>query len=351
MSNIYPFQNDSQIAEEASLWVARLDRGLSDEETQALRHWLAAHPKHRELLMEMADLWDRMDRLSVLSELFDAPAAQAPQKNNRKPVFWALAASTLAVALAFGLFVPAGLPPAPLPPAAPLSGTSNTLYETGIGAHSTVNLPDGTRMQLNTNTQVSVSYSAQQRLLLLKKGELLVEVAHDKQRPLRVQVGDKWVEAVGTAFSVYLKDEQDFDVIVTEGRVKVAPVSDTAAATADDKSAIKELARGEKLSVRANLGSALAGVEKITTTLINDRLLWRDGKLVFRGEALQDALRELGRYTTDTITIADPRIQQIRIAGLYKTGDTEGLLMALQENFNIANRRLANGSIELRLQE
>ncbi|AQT60404.1 FecR family protein [Cellvibrio sp. PSBB023] len=357
MSNIYQFQTESQIYDDASLWIARLDRGLSDEETEALRHWLSLSPKHKDCLLEMAHLWDRMDSLSVLSELFDPPVAQAPVRRTFGRTGWAVAASVLLVVLAVKLLVPATLVQAPTPAPSPLqasSGTSNTLYETGIGAHSTVNLPDGTRMLLNTNTQVSVTYSEHQRLLILKKGELLVEVAHDKQRPLRVQVGDKVVEAVGTAFNVYLKDEANFDVIVTEGRVKVKALADMADSSiesptkADRVQEFQELGRGEKLSVRE---SQAVAVETIGATVIHDRLSWRDGNLVFRGETLQDALDQLSRYTPENFKVVDPRISDVRIAGLYKAGDVDGLLLALKENFNIASMRSTDGVIELSLQQ
>jgi transmembrane sensor len=353
MSNIYQFQPESQIYDDASLWVTRLDRGLSEAETEALRQWLALSPKHKDCLLEMADLWDRMDSLSVLSELFDPPVAQ-PQKNRGiGHTAWAVAASVLALVFAINLLIPATLTHDPVPEAQPLlasSETSNTLYETGIGAHSTVNLPDGTKMLLNTNTQVSVTYSDNERLLVLKKGELLVEVAHDKQRPLRVQVGSKVVEAVGTAFNVYLKDDQSFDVIVTEGRVHVKPIADKTITVVDPNNhskTIQELGRGEKLSVRASQSTE---VEAIGLAVINDRLSWRDGNLAFRGETLQDALNELSRYTPDSFKVVDPRIKDVRIAGLYKAGDVDGLLLALKENFNITHLRSSDGVIELSLQ-
>lgn len=366
MSNVYPFQTENQIYEEASLWVTRLERGLSDTETEALRQWLSLSPKHKDCLLEIANLWDRMDRLSVLSELFDRPAAQ-PAKAAAKyhsGRIWAVAASVSLLAIALSLLLPALQlqTPSTAPKTVQLAKdeapttleTSNTLYETGVGAHSTVNLPDGTKMLLNTNTQVSVTYSEHERLLILKKGELMVEVAHDKQRPLRVQIGSKVVEAVGTAFNVYRKDEQNFDVIVTEGRVQVKPVTNTLAdnttnsATDLKTAAIQELGRGEKMSVRASLPAA---IETIATAIIQDRLSWRDGNVVFRGETLLDALAELSRYTPDTFKVVDSRINDIRIAGLYKAGDTEGLLSALKENFNIASQRSANGVIELSLQQ
>ena len=355
MTNIYQLQTANQIYEGASRRVTRLDRGLSDEETEALRQWLMLSPKHKECLLEMAKLWDRMDSLSVLSELFDAPAAQPRAVGNkwRSPAraVWAVAASALVLVLAFNVLAPATLlqEPSEQQPLQAGSTTSNTLYETGIGAHSTINLPDGTKLLLNTNTQVSVTYSDHERLLVLKKGGLLVEVAHDKQRPLRVQVGDRVVEAVGTVFNVYLKEELDFDVIVTEGKVHVKPMTDknnTIANAIAEPGIIQELEQGEKLSARA---SKPAAVETIATAVIHDRLSWRDGNLVFRGETLQDALNELSRYTPENFKVVDQRINDVRIAGLYKAGDVDGLLVALKENFNIDSARSSDGVIELSL--
>ncbi len=357
MTNIYQFQTDNQIYEEASLWVTRLDRGLSDEETNTLRRWLSQNPKHKHCLLEMATLWDRMDSLSVLSELFDPPVAQTQTQTTTKTKWslkhttWGIAASTLFAIVAFNLLTP--VTPvqeiAQQPPAK--DTTTNTLYETGVGANSTINLPDGTQLSLNTNTQVSVTYSEHERLLVLNKGELLVDVAHDKQRPLRVQVGDRVVEAVGTVFNVYLKDKLDFDVIVTEGKVHVKPVThktNTIADTIKEPGIIQELAQGEKLSARA---SKPVAVESIGAAIINDRLSWRDGNLVFRGETLQDALNEVSRYTPDRFQIIDQRISSMRIAGLYKAGDVDGLLSALKENFNITSVRTPEGVIELSLQK
>jgi len=155
------------------------------------------------------------------------------------------------------------------------------------------------------------------------------------------------VEAVGTAFNVYLKEDESVDVIVTEGRVRVKPLphSDDVSELADQ---VRDLVRGQKLTVRDS--QALA-VEEVDSTLINDRLSWRDGNLVFRGETLREALNELSRYTPATFKVVDSRIRDVRIAGLYKAGDVDGLLLALKENFNIDHRRTGSGVIELSLRD
>lgn len=340
MSNVIPLQTDESIYDDASLWVARLDRGLSKDETRALRRWLNQSSRHRECLLEMADLWDRMDSLAVLSELFDPPARSVHGKWFGLGSAAAVAASVLFVVSALGLFAP--LMPWDSEKQSPGVGAvaqEKTVYETGIGAHSTVNLPDGTRMLLNTNTLVSVTYSDNERLLDLSRGELHVEVEHDPSRPLRVKAGGKVVEAVGTAFNVYLMDDEDVDVIVTEGVVHVKSAHENAI---DEP--VQELIKGQKLSIRALQPKYVGAVNE---THIEDRLSWRDGNLVFRGESLQEALAEVSRYTTLDFKIADPEVAQVRIAGLYKAGDVDGLLLALRENFDIEHHRTADGTVIL----
>ncbi len=340
MSNVIPLQTDESIYDDASLWVARLDRGLSGEGTWALQRWLKQSSRHRECLLEMADLWDRMDSLAVLSELFDPPAKSAHGKWFGLGAATAVAASVLFLVAALGLFTPLlSWNSAQQDPGVLASAQENTVYETGIGAHSTVNLPDGTRMLLNTNTLVSVTYSDDERLLELTRGELHVEVDHDPSRPLRVKAGGKVVEAVGTAFNVYLMDYEDVDVIVTEG---VVHVKSTEEGAVDEP--IQELLKGQKLSIRARQPKVIDSVDE---TRIEDRLSWRDGNLVFRGETLEEALSEVSRYTTLDFKVSDPEIAEVRIAGLYKAGDVDGLLLALRENFNIQHHRTSNGTVVL----
>ena len=66
MSNVSKFTSKDDIHEEACLWVSRIDRGLTSEETDTLRDWLNASQSHRRILFDVARVWDD---LSVLNEL------------------------------------------------------------------------------------------------------------------------------------------------------------------------------------------------------------------------------------------------------------------------------------------
>ena len=77
MSNIHNLFPPDNEFDEACDWLAKIDRGLSEEEEQALEDWLAADNAHADQLKLMAELWDQMDSLSRLSALFPAPDARS----------------------------------------------------------------------------------------------------------------------------------------------------------------------------------------------------------------------------------------------------------------------------------
>jgi transmembrane sensor len=61
--------------------------------------------------------------------------------------------------------------------------------------------------------------------------------------------------------------------------------------------------------------------------------------LVFQGEPLQQALAEVDRYTNVEFILADEALQRTHISGSFRTGDVDGLLLALRVNYGIDSRR------------
>jgi transmembrane sensor len=70
MGNIFRFSSRRQIRNKAAVWIARIDRELTDQERQSLKHWLSDSPRHREALAKAGQLWRGMDVLAKLSTLF-----------------------------------------------------------------------------------------------------------------------------------------------------------------------------------------------------------------------------------------------------------------------------------------
>lgn len=320
MSNIVDFPNQEKRFDEASLWIARLDRKLSKSEEVELQNWLAQDAENAKALMRLAQLWDKMDRLSLLSEI-----VQIQPRKKSYAVRYAMAASFLFACI--GVFL--------LMPSTAEKQNPELAYQTSVGEQRKIFLEDGSTLILNTDSQVQVIYSAKQRLLLLKRGEIHIDVAHDTSRPLRVVANDKVVQAVGTAFDVRVLNSTKVKLWVTEGRVAIADNKHIANPAAMEKEPLNKpnlfISKGEK----AILSGLNQQVEKISDGEMTAQLSWQQGNIVFRGETLDEAVLEFNRYSDKIFVIQDPSLKQIRIAGVFKIGDTPSLLSTLQNNFDI----------------
>ena len=346
MSKIYKFPDQDRISDEASLWLARLDRGLTAQEHKDLQSWMVNDKRHRTTLFRMAELWDKMDTLSRLSDLFPPVAP--------KQRFAFAHATGLVLILAGFIFSWILLQPVVGVGALEqnvLVGTG--VYETAIGESSLVELPDKSKVMLNTSTLVHTRYSDEQRYIVLERGEAHFTVARDVERPFVVSAGGQIIQAVGTAFNVKLRDDNLVALVVTEGRVAIGE-------TAESSNPFSKLDRKEGVTVRLSQSTPILSegeaaildaeeiqIEKIKPEQLASSLSWQDGNIVFEGETLEEAIREISRYTTVKFEIVDEQIKTVRIAGMFKSGDINGLLMTLYENFSISSQQVNNEHILL----
>ncbi|MEC8804479.1 MAG: FecR domain-containing protein [Pseudomonadota bacterium] len=340
MSNVIPMQNDQDRRQQAAEWIAKMDRDLSSSELEQLRAWIRADQRNERELEECARLWDMLGALHSLADLM-------PQE--KKPSSWrpAALAASLALALVAGLAVlvnDASVQPAHEPQVAEVSEVvDQAIYTTPVGDQSTIHLNDGSVVQLNTETQLQVRMTAEYRLLTLEQGEIHIDVAHDPQRPLRVLVGDKVFEALGTSFNVRIDESGEVELIVTEGRVRVELPAESFTVSEQD-SGNTELAQGERIVL-----NEVPEVEAIADGDIEVKLAWREGMLVFRGSSLDEAVREVGRYTHLEFVVQSEDLKAMRVAGVFKAGDVEGFLASLRANFDVVDRRIDEETIALSL--
>lgn len=121
-----------------------------------------------------------------------------------------------------------------------------------------------------------------------------------------------------------------------------AAPSTSAAAAADSQ---------EGLTVGAGQSALIEnGVEHIraySLPEIERQMAWKNGMLIFRGERLVDALAEVERYAP-VVFVVLPELDDIRVGGYFRTGDVDGVLLALKESFGIEARRLEDGRVQLR---
>jgi transmembrane sensor len=346
MSNIQTFSSKQDIQQQACEWISRLDRGLKSDEEQDFSNWISTSKTHQKYLFEVAQTWDD---LSVLHELSGLSPLKNKQVSHRNVFSYK---TRIAIAASFALMLISCL--------ALIVNTqliysvadpSQLVFETrtSIGENRILSLTDGSVIHLNTDSVVSVNFSDTRRDVKLLRGEAHFEVAHDAQRPFIVIAGDNTLTAVGTAFNVQITNAHQLELLVTDGKVLVKnkqqnyPIS--AAPTVSHSAAeISELmVAGQKALITQQSIQQL----NLSNEQIQTDLAWQQGMLVFHGEPLIEALHEISRYTSISFTLADEQVKKRRVAGYFKAGDIQGLLFALENNFNIVYTKLDDQTIVL----
>ena len=353
MNNVHDMRSPSQQSEdEASVWIAKLDRGLSSAETKALSLWMDQSESNETTLLAMAELWDNMGALSRLAEVFPHASLQPAQPSPRRPAFgFGLASviyATIALVAVASLLTVGYLGNSRFETSDLVDAR---VYETAVGGLSTFELTDGSRITLNTNSRIEVDFRLSSRAIRLDYGEIHIDVAHDPDRPLVITAGQRMIQAIGTAFTVKLLDPNQVELLVAEGKVEVGIVSAPQLERIQLRSA-QELPRptgilyveeGERLLMSAS-GEEL---ERLEDAEIADQLSWREGNLVFTGESLADAVAEISRYTSVNFVFVDDELRHVRVAGLYKAGDVNGFLASVRSNFDIHYERIDGKTILL----
>lgn len=212
-------------------------------------------------------------------------------------------------------------------------------YGTRIGEQRMVELEDHTRIVLDAATSLRVRYSKDARIVQLTQGQAQFSVAKDRLRPFKLQVGAHTIVALGTVFTVDYVD-REVRVAMIEGQVAVV-AGQTGAA--QGKSAAIELSAGEELRMNdAGPGPIISKADLEAATA------WREGKIIFRGETLEQAVRRLNRYSRVRIQIEDPSLAAERISGVFEARDTQGFVSAVQQYLPVVVER-KDSTIELKM--
>ncbi|MBK1679208.1 FecR family protein [Rhodocyclus tenuis] len=200
-------------------------------------------------------------------------------------------------------------------------------YASARGELMDVPLPDGSHVQLDTETEIDVVFYRQRRELVLRKGQAMFSVQADAARPFRVAAGQTRVTVVGTRFSVRNTPQQvgmeAVQVAVERGRVRVSANPDTfgrwlSASIGGPPAA--ELVAGQQ--VVSLLDGEPGPIRSIPPEAVAP---WRNYRISFLDTPLGQALAELGRYVDTGLVIRDARVAELRISGSFDPRQMDAL--------------------------
>lgn len=328
----------ARIEAEAAVWLSLRDRGMTETETTRFVHWFQEDRRHAEVFESLDRTWSQF---SVLTPARKIPLADmdpdllAPR--TRPPVdrFAWKAVAGLAAALVLVFIGVAKF------------GTGSAI-ETTVGGFQRLDLPDGSVMQMNTDTVVRIRYNAAERRVLLSRGEAHFIVTKDPVRPFIVAARGVAVRAVGTAFNVRLRDDS-VDVLVTEGRVQVLDDkrggSLLGAGTAGEPSLLVAGERALIPDARTVGAPAAVRVSEASSVEIDHALAWQERRLEFESVTLAEVVAEFNRYNRHKLVIEDPRLAARLFGGTFRADGYDALVGLLENNFDVVAVREADRTL------
>jgi transmembrane sensor len=334
--------------EEATRWFVILQQpDLSVRTLNAWKRWESV-PENRQVFDELERLWVALDEIdppampshpAILEDDYDgsesvarwrarrlkaaplkvaqlkvveSPPALAevasPNAGSHRAWYYFAAAATLFVSIAAG-FLLLGRDRLP--------GVQSELevFETAVGEHRDVRLSDGSTIQLGARSSLSVTMSERYRTVVLNSGEAAFSVAHDTARPFNVMAGNGMITAVGTAFNVRRREDDQVVVTVTEGVVQVTPNvveprSESAAPGPSPAAPRRQrLERGQQISYGED--GRLSSVK----TVDDNAVTWHDGRLHYRQEPLRNIVPDINRYSRKPIVLGDRAAGELLFTG------------------------------------
>lgn len=209
-------------------------------------------------------------------------------------------------------------------------GWNVTHYHTASGEQRRIVLSDGSKVLLNTDSEVRIQTMrpGQPRLAYVERGEALFDVYPDSDRPFLVETAHGMVRVLGTQFAVHSFQEQTL-VTVVEGKVALFDRS-VDKRSLDHHKAKATLAANQQLSItEAANGIAAKTVDALQQTS------WQQGKLIYNGVAFDDVVADLSRYVDGQIELGVNELKSINVVAVMEISDRSAMVKALQAAFNV----------------
>lgn len=289
--------------EQAAEWLVRLQDGATSADHAACEQWRSSDPQH-------ALAWERAEKL--MSKLGTLPPELAMPVLSRAPGS-RRAAVTRIVALM--LTVPAGWAAWRYAESQPWAGEIHTT----TGERRLVTLADGTSVTLNTASAIDVRYTAEERLIVLRNGEILVRSASTPDaRPLRVSTAEGLMQPLGTVFNVR-RHACSTELAVLEGAVRVTP--------AHAAQNVQVIGAGTQTRFNARHIAPARATDPALSA-------WTTGMLLADQMRLEDLVAELSRYRKGLLRV-DPAVASLRVSGAFPITDTERTLDMLVSTYPV----------------
>lgn len=310
LSGVFPVSAipaiDPKLVDQAIAWSVRLRLHAADpRQLQAFHAWRSADAGHEAAWQRIEAMQQAIAALppQVAGQVLAARAAEVSGRKGRRQALKLMLGAAMVGA---GAYVGRDTP---------WAQQAMADYATGTGQRRQVVLEDGTELLLNTGTSLNVRYAAGQRLVELRRGEVMITTGRDaaspQHRPFLASTSDGTMLAKGTRFLVR-KDDEHTRLTVLEHAVEL----DNAAGAAP----VLALAGDSYFMSRQAIWKA--DVAEF------DPSAWTEGLIAAREMRMDRFLAELSRYRPGLLR-CDPAVASLPVSGIFQLADTDRTLEVL----------------------
>ncbi|HAZ03246.1 MAG: hypothetical protein A2W90_08650 [Bacteroidetes bacterium GWF2_42_66] len=205
-----------------------------------------------------------------------------------------------------------------------------------MGSRVSFNLPDGTKGWLNSGSTLTYPLPFCENRKVTLDGEAWFDVFHNEKRPFEINAGESMIRVLGTSFNVSTySDEKYVEVVLQNGKVEFSNKSQKNKVIL--KPSEQLILQGDRLNINP------VDVSKYKA--------WTEGRLIFRGDNMDEVAKRIERWYNVKVEIADEDLVQFSFRATFVDDSLEDVFNQLSmtspiEYKIIPRKQLQDGTYE-----
>ncbi len=205
------------------------------------------------------------------------------------------------------------------------------VYTTDHNTHKNITLSDGSVIQINANSRVSIlEIPDNENRFVTLQGEAFFNVVHNPNRKFSVLVNDEVVEVLGTEFNVRSENQEGLYVTVLNGSVSLSS-SNVLSGMRERRSVV--LKEGQSAIMDFSDGKI-----HIEDSGAENFLVWKTGRWVFDDLTLENVCRHLERNYGSQCEFLEPELKTLRVSSRFSNESLENTVSVIAQTLQVHYR-------------
>jgi len=205
---------------------------------------------------------------------------------------------------------------------------AQVIFQTGDEENRNITLGDGTKIRLNSNSEITVSagFMKGERELTLT-GEAFFDVEHNPDQPFIIHANESSIEVLGTAFNVKsIKNQKSVQVAVVEGRVAFRGAKNGV----DSEELSVTLSRNQYGYL--DLENRVLNVDDFA---VENYLAWKSGRLAFNELTMRQVCMQLNRIYSIECSFSVNEIEELKLTANFSNESLEKTLEVISMSLEL----------------